>query len=785
MPSTSRERHPAGPALERDRAAAIRRAERPPEAQLLQLQRAAGNRAAARAVDHPQMIQRAAGNRAVAGAVARAQPVQRKPANRVPARRPARPSILQRAAGRSRAVAGAAVVPGQPVQRQALDPVDVIKAVESSSFLKKKLASSTSAQKRAPTGERMRERVQKTLESYEKMFGGADAGADNAMMLALAVDGAAKVIADELYDPGLKGKISKILFDVYGAKIQGALAKKKGVGEDGAGKAWQFARALGSGDPVTLYMHEEMRLEHAAHEVARMAQMAKVEPKAMFESLSRRYQSELATYTWKEVSERQHKGARGAGAYKITEATGEMSTDFFEHLFGKQTGLKSTERPPGADKPGGLTFTKEAAAKLDELKDAVENDKGKPLPATAGERRKQHLEGVKAADDTIDVERTGDVKTFLTSKWNVDGGKADAVIKKLRDGLPGLPLTITVWGKRFFGDRTSEPAKGKVDPEYKAGTSQLPEQELAKIIGVKGTKTKKLYGTEKLEHQGEYKDAYYGAERGENYLRFRHWKDQMMTGNLGFKPEELPVFGAVNPHWQTTRGTGGFVDDPVATELAQKEQAGQALTAEEKQRLDKWRPEAARRRQVESEHKDVGINYYGDTHFLLNKAKIQDRVVYTATDHGQPHRDPFLAFADFLLQSERGKVYGGKAYRHDITRLKPQGLEETPAAAYDVVNAILDPTNAPLVKRNLPFEIQIFGVVDVRNDVDEIHVSPGAPDGVFDKADAWAKANAPRLVGKVFQIDVPIATRLPLDTKDAQLKGAGSPAEKAKAAAKA
>ena len=71
----------------------------------------------------------------------------------------------------------------------------------------------------------------------------------------------------------------------------------------------------------------------------------------------------------------------------------------------------------------------------------------------------------------------------------------------------------------------------------------------------------------------------------------------------------------------------------------------------------------------------------------------------------------------------------------------------------------------------------------MRTDVEEIHVSPGAPDGVFEKADAWAKANAPRLVGKVFQIDVPIATRIPLDTKDAQLKGAGSPQEKAKAAA--
>ena len=42
--SSSRERQPAANAVERDRASAARREERTPEAQLLHLQRAAGNR---------------------------------------------------------------------------------------------------------------------------------------------------------------------------------------------------------------------------------------------------------------------------------------------------------------------------------------------------------------------------------------------------------------------------------------------------------------------------------------------------------------------------------------------------------------------------------------------------------------------------------------------------------------------------------------------------------------------------------------------------------------------
>ena len=97
----------------------------------------------------------------------------------------------------------------------------------------------------------------------------------------------------------------------------------------------------------------------------------------------------------------------------------------------------------------------------------------------------------------------------------------------------------------------------------------------------------------------------------------------------------------------------------------------------------------------------------------------------------------------------------------------------------DVINAILDPKNAPLVKRGLPFEIQIFGGIDLRKDVTEIDVSPGAPAGVYENVQAWAKANAPHIT--VQQIAVPASTRIPVDPTT--LKGPASPEEKARAAA--
>jgi hypothetical protein len=123
----------------------------------------------------------------------------------------------------------------------------------------------------------------------------------------------------------------------------------------------------------------------------------------------------------------------------------------------------------------------------------------------------------------------------------------------------------------------------------------------------------------------------------------------------------------------------------------------------------------------------------------------------------QSGRGTFLrAIADFLLPTEATESYQGTPYRPDITRLRPGGVTNK-AMQMDVINAILDPANAPLVRRGLPFEIQIFGGIDLRTDVTAIYVSPGAPDGVFENATAWAATFAPGVtVHRIPKLTIPL-----------------------------
>jgi len=154
-------------------------------------------------------------------------------------------------------------------------------------------------------------------------------------------------------------------------------------------------------------------------------------------------------------------------------------------------------------------------------------------------------------------------------------------------------------------------------------------------------------------------------QRGPDYMRFRVWKDRLMTGNLGFAPEEMPSFGALNVNWNTSYG-------------------GDAV----------------------SQH---GSNYYGDLHFMLNRNAVQNRLIYTATDHGQPRRNPMLALMDF--------AFGGRG----LTWLK-----ET--KKLDVVDNVVNAarTRKPIYGMPLVFEVQIFGGVNVKRDSDEVFLAPGS-----------------------------------------------------------
>jgi hypothetical protein len=100
-----------------------------------------------------------------------------------------------------------------------------------------------------------------------------------------------------------------------------------------------------------------------------------------------------------------------------------------------------------------------------------------------------------------------------------------------------------------------------------------------------------------------------------------------------------------------------------------------------------------------------GENYYGDLHFVLDRATVGQRMIYTATDHGQHRRDPLLAMHDF--------AFGGRGitWLQDTTKL---GMID------NIVNSVT--ARKPLYGLPLLFEVQIFGGVHIRNDVTEVHL---------------------------------------------------------------
>lgn len=650
--------------------------------------------------------------------------------------------------------------------RTALTADQILESLGSSTYLAGQLGTSTRAQARdaerrkLPSAETVRERIQAEIQRFEVMFAsGADGSTQAAMKLALAMDGVAKVMAEALYDTKLKPVLAEQLFRVYGPKIARSLKAQGGRDAAEVDEAVRLAHVMVSGDPVARFMHHQLRLDQAAFEVKALAGRANKTPKEMFDLLSQRYQAEMGSYSFTQVQQQQDTKE----AYSLREIDGELSTDHFRELFGASAATPSradTLAPTRTDPSKGLRFSREAAARLASLGTAVATAPDtSPLPATADGRRQQHLTEVAAADASIASGRRARVEAEL-QKLGADPAKVSELVDTLEAGLPSLPLTITVSGVRWFGNDAKGKPK-KVNPEFRSAGGTKREKSAASGVGQRGTKAKKALKGEKIEYAGRYEDPIYVGQRGASYLEFRKWKDQRMTGNLGMRPEELPVFGAVNTNWESTRGTGAYVTPERVFALQAKRRAhskyqqlskaertsqapAPALTSGEEAEL----AEHDRMVDLSTRNRTAGLNYYGDTHFVLDPAKVTGRVVYTAGDHGRAHTDPFLAFADFLLPNDATELYHGEVYRSDVTRMKPEGVHK-PAVVNDVINMLLlGPGQAPKVQRELPFEIQIFGGIDLRTDITAIHVSPTAPDEVFTNATAWATANAPKIVVK-------------------------------------
>lgn len=502
--------------------------------------------------------------------------------------------------------------------------------------------------------ETMRARVEKMMVQYESRFAGDHrTSTNNAVLIAMAIQGAARVIADEMFDPALEATLAKQLAEVYAAELRAGLPDTKDGDPTRRKASVELGAVLASDDPVARYMHNEMRLEDAAGRITRMAQAGNTTAPKMFNVLRDKWEAELASYTYEDVKNREHNKGK---SYSTREGTGEMSTAYMQSLFG----TTFTTGAPPENKDKSLNFAAGASARLDALSTAVDEAKdvtpgvGKTVNGVAlTGNQAAHLRDIAKQDRAVKRDRVEQCVDVLVNQGvggqKLSDGEARAVIKKLQSGMGNIPLTVTVKGHQWFGEGASVE---KFDPNFKPGSSRRNEVDAGAAVGKPGAKP-----GAKLPYLGKWQNEEDG--RGEAYLKFRTWKDQQMTGNRGFADSELPSFGALNANFTNTGGTGGAPED-----------VNTAYKAETKKNI------------TDVDADGTGTNYYGDVHFVLDPAKVGKRLVYTATDHGRPHTDPFLMLADFLCGD------GANDYKASLTGVEVNAIKNEKRAA-QLINAAL------------------------------------------------------------------------------------------------
>jgi hypothetical protein len=539
--------------------------------------------------------------------------------------------------------------------------------------------------------ETMRQRVEMVMDQYRSRFADEHGTVtNNAMLIAIAVQGAGRIIADELYDPSLAPQITEDLADLYRNELRRALPKDKDGGATYRKKSIELAKILGSDEPLSLFMHGDLPAEVAATRIRTMAHAAGMPPKKMYALLRQKFEAEVATFSLKDADAR-----AAVGAYSVREVVGEVSVDYLIRLFPElATADKNSadSRASSATPDGPLQFGAAAQQQLDTLERLVAS-KAVRAPATGTTangvaltpRQAEHLAAVQAEDASNSTSREAQVHAALMAGFAgcrpLTAPQATKVIVALKTKMSTIPLTVTVKGYKWFGDDASV---ASFDPVFRPGSARDNKTTRGALAGKPGT----------MGAATSYLGKWTGAsDRPDSYGTFRNWKDQRMTGNRGMTDDELPAFGALNANFAMSGGAGG-----VAADMNKAYKAG---TGKEIPFDPNSLPEA-------------GIAYYGDVHFVLDPAKVSDRVVYTATDHGRPHRDPFLMFADLLCGD-------GAGYKASITGVENMPIQNANRAAL-IINAVLD--GKLQYVDNLAMEIQIFGGLDLSRDAKEAYV-PG------------------------------------------------------------
>ena len=190
--------------------------------------------------------------------------------------------------------------PRRVLARLRLSPDSATAAVEKVPFMKGKLAGQL-------RGEAMSAQVRRQVEAYNAMFKSRHRGRTNTgVMLAMALEGVARMIAEELYDPSIQAELAIKLFEIYESEIKAATGL--GGGSGGADESLGLAKVLVGDDPLALFMHGELRVEVAAQRIRDMATDVGAEtgkaarsPEKMFHLLRHKWEAQMAAQSRSKV----------------------------------------------------------------------------------------------------------------------------------------------------------------------------------------------------------------------------------------------------------------------------------------------------------------------------------------------------------------------------------------------------------------------------------------------------------------------------------------------------
>ncbi|HEY3737001.1 MAG TPA: DUF4157 domain-containing protein [Jatrophihabitans sp.] len=544
----------------------------------------------------------------------------------------------------------------------------------------------------------LEQRIDESLHAYKNHIAkkkDEDIDVRDAMMLSMALGGIASAFAEQINDPSAIAEVMSALMAAFETEVGNSLKKEKRSLRNSAksfDRVMKLTGAMMQGDPVKQYMHREIGVAKAAKQIVSMARAAgdpKIDAEAMLGLMTERFEAEMSTYT-----EKQRKGSeydQGFG-FNLSESYGIYSKNFFDRTFELSGTTKDVQWESGGKGEGeSLKLTEDAEKMLADLRAAVKqaeaarprvvNFKGRqvdpndPNSGNLTEGQEEHLSTLEQTEKGMDLAKPEErFVAVLSERYLKTKDEAGVLAERIKTYVrEEMPLTLTVNMARWFGDDTTQrtPDRAKGETTFTPATAGTQTTDVSTLFG------KQPQQQQVLTHLQTWDDKGPGGARGARYLRFRKWKDQLMTGLQDLTKQEMPTFGAGNVTWESNRG-------------------GQSEFAEKH-----------------------ATNYYGDLHFVLDPAKIRHRMVFTARDHGEPRRDPFLGLLDLIGISPDSKGTGR-------TQLKDV---EYAAVLDNLVNAI--GAKIPIVGLGLVFEFQVFGRVDILKEVKEVYVPPIHSDTIF------------------------------------------------------